>query len=203
MKCHNIFHVALLEPYHKSTIEGHHQAHPDPVIVDGEKEYKIEHVIRSEIRKPKKGKKWWVNYLVKWKDYPPGESTWENVDAFADGAMHFLRQFHLDHPDAPMDLSFAARIWRKLLTGTRTTIGTQMMSMLTLRRFTSFLYIHLFISLRLHNTLILWRLELRTWNQVLRPVPLSLFIPALYLALGVPSFIFYLPSITPLDFKGS
>ena len=82
-------------------------------------------------------------------------------------------------------------------------IGTQMMLMLTLKRFTSFLYIHLFISLRLHNTLILWRLELRTWNQVLRPVPLSLFIPALYLALGVPSFIFYLPSITPLDFKGS
>ena len=31
----------------------------------------------------------------------------------------------------------------------------------------------------------------------------TLFIPALYLALGVPSFIFYLPSITPLDFKGS
>ena len=57
MKCHNIFHVALLEPYHKSTIKGRCQAHPDPVIVDGEKEYEIEHVIQSEIRKPKKGKK--------------------------------------------------------------------------------------------------------------------------------------------------
>jgi len=109
MKCHNVFHVALLEPYHKSTIEGRRQARPDPVIVDGEKEYEIEHVIRSEIRKPKKGKKWWVNYLVKWKDYPPGESTWENVDAFADGAMHFLRQFHLDHPDAPMDPSLRGK----------------------------------------------------------------------------------------------
>src|SRR5947209_6578006 len=85
----------------------------------------------------------------------------------------------------------------------RMTIGTQMTSMLTLRYFTSFLFIHLFISLCLHNTLILWHLELRTWNQVLRPVPLSLFIPALYLMLRVSSFIFYLPSITPLDFKGS
>src|SRR5438874_5987533 len=96
-----------------------------------------------------------------------------------------------------------ARIWRKLLTGTRMTIGTQMTSMLMLRRFASFLYIHLFISLRLHNTLILWRLELQTWNQVLRPVPLSLFIPALYLVLRVSSFIFYLHSITPLNFKSS
>src|SRR5437762_1663283 len=34
MKCYNIFHVALLEPYHKSTIEGCHQAHPDPIIID-------------------------------------------------------------------------------------------------------------------------------------------------------------------------
>jgi len=109
MKCHNVFHVALLEPYHKSTIEGRRQARPDPVIIDAEKEYEIEHVIRSEIRKPKKGNKWWVNYLVKWKDYPPGESTWENVDAFADGAMHFLRQFHLDHPDAPMDPSLRGK----------------------------------------------------------------------------------------------
>src|SRR5436305_2019179 len=65
MKYHNVFHVTLLELYHKSTIEGHHQAHPDPVIINGEKEYEIKHVIRSEIRKPKKGKKWWVNYLVK------------------------------------------------------------------------------------------------------------------------------------------
>ena len=75
MKCHNIFHVMLLELYHKSIIEGHHQAHSDSVIVNGEKEYEIEHIIWSEIRKPKKGKKWWINYLVKWKDYPPGEST--------------------------------------------------------------------------------------------------------------------------------
>ena len=49
MKCHNVFHVALLEPYHKSTIEGRHPVYPDPIIVDKEAEYKIEHIIRSEI----------------------------------------------------------------------------------------------------------------------------------------------------------
>src|SRR5205823_6349558 len=90
-------------------IEGHHSVHPDPIIVDKEAEYEIEHIIRSEIWKPKRGKKWWVVYLVKWKDYLPGESTWENVDTFAGGAMHFLRQFHLDHPSALMDPSLQGK----------------------------------------------------------------------------------------------
>ena len=28
---------------------------------------------------------------------------------FADSAMHFLQQFHLDHPDAPMDSSLRSK----------------------------------------------------------------------------------------------
>ena len=28
---------------------------------------------------------------------------------FADGAMHFLQQFHLDYPDTPMDSSFCSK----------------------------------------------------------------------------------------------
>jgi len=113
MKCHNVFHVSLLEPYKTSAIAGRHQEPPPPAIVDGEEEYIIEQIIKSEKRKAKQGNKWWVEYLVKWEDYPPGESTWETVNAFQGGAYHFLRQFHLENPQAPMDPSLVNKDLKK------------------------------------------------------------------------------------------
>src|SRR5436190_13386233 len=109
MRCHNVFHVSLLEPYRTSTIVGCHQEPPPPVIIEGEEEYVIERIIKSEKRKAKRGNKWWVEYLVKWENYPLGESTWETVDAFQGGAYHFLRQFHRDNPQAPMDPSLVPK----------------------------------------------------------------------------------------------
>jgi len=47
--------------------------------------------------------------LVKWENYPLGESTWETIDTFQGGAYHFLRQFHLDNPQAPIDLSLVQK----------------------------------------------------------------------------------------------
>jgi Chromo (CHRromatin Organisation MOdifier) domain len=105
LRCHNVFHVSLLEPYRASQIEGRQQALPPPVVVDGENEYEVEQILRSEKRKAKRGKKWWVEYLVRWKNYPPGESTWETVDAFDDGAEHLLHEFHQNNPKAPRDPS--------------------------------------------------------------------------------------------------
>jgi len=107
MKCHDVFNVSLLEPYKASSFEGRSQEPPPPVVVDGEEEYIIERIIKSEKRKARRGNKWWVEYLVKWENYPPGESTWETVDAFQAGAYHFLRQFHLDNPKAPMNPSLS------------------------------------------------------------------------------------------------
>jgi Chromo (CHRromatin Organisation MOdifier) domain len=99
MKCHNVFHISLLEPYQASKIEGRQQFPPSPVIIDGEEEYEVEWIIWSE--KCKRGRKWWVEYLVKWKGYPLGESSWETADAFQGGAEHFIRKFHLDNPEVP------------------------------------------------------------------------------------------------------
>jgi len=107
MKYHDVFNVSLLEPYKASSFEGRSQEPPPPVVVDGEEEHIIERSIKSEKRKARRGNKWWVEYLVKWENYPPGESTWETVDAFQAGAYHFLRQFHLDNPKAPMDPSLS------------------------------------------------------------------------------------------------
>jgi Chromo (CHRromatin Organisation MOdifier) domain len=105
MKCHNVFHVSLLEPYRASTIKGRQQSPPSPVIIDGMEEYEVERILWSEKRKAKRGKKWWVEYLVKWKGYPLGESSWETINAFQGGADHFVHRFHLDNPEAPKDPS--------------------------------------------------------------------------------------------------
>jgi hypothetical protein len=107
MKCHNVFHVSLLEPYRASTIPGRHQEPPPPVIVEGEEEYVVEQIIKSEKRQARRGPKWWVEYLVKWKDYPVGESTWETVDAFTETSNHILTDFHERNPDAPIDPSLS------------------------------------------------------------------------------------------------
>ena len=98
MKCHNVFHVSLLEPHRGSRIPGRRQSHPPPVIVDGEEEWEVERVIWSEKRK--KGKQEWIEYLTQWKDYPVGDSTWEPVDHFED-CLHFLQEFHKRNPEAP------------------------------------------------------------------------------------------------------
>ena len=107
MKCHNVFHFALLEPYRENQIQGRRQANPDPVEVDGQEEYVVESIIKSEWRKPKRGSRQspWVEYLVKWKDYSVGQSTFETVDAFEGGAEHILADYHRKNPEAPRDPS--------------------------------------------------------------------------------------------------
>ena len=79
-RLHDVFHVSLLKP--------HHGAVPycaDPVVVDttaAEPEYEVETILRS--RQHQQTRRHWVEYLVKWKDYPIHEATWEPADHLAD-----------------------------------------------------------------------------------------------------------------------
>jgi hypothetical protein len=74
-KLHNTFHVSLLSPAHIDK-----ELHPDevddalrppPDIVDGEEEYEVERVLEHKGNKRKR------SYLIKWKNYPISEATWE------------------------------------------------------------------------------------------------------------------------------
>jgi len=43
MKCHDVFHVSLLEPYHENQLTGRQPVRPEPVQVEGdEEEYQVE-----------------------------------------------------------------------------------------------------------------------------------------------------------------
>jgi len=100
-KVHNVFHVALLEPYWTSE----HRAPPDPSKVRREaddieqsEEYDVEEVMSSR----KHGRR--VLYLVKWLDYPKRKDwTEEPFDNFSEGGLEKLREFHQQNPDTPKD----------------------------------------------------------------------------------------------------
>jgi hypothetical protein len=48
MRCHNVFHVFLIEPYRKNSLLSRKQAIPDSIIVEGEDEYEPEKILRAE-----------------------------------------------------------------------------------------------------------------------------------------------------------
>jgi hypothetical protein len=101
MRCHNVFHVSLIERYRKNSLLSRKQAIPDPVIVEGEDEYESEKILRAEWRKAKRETKKWVEYLVQWKGYPIGDSTFETTNAFDKDNLSLLREFYKRNPEAP------------------------------------------------------------------------------------------------------
>jgi hypothetical protein len=48
MKCHNVFHVSLLEPYRENKIQGRPETQPGPIKVSRDNEYEVERILRAE-----------------------------------------------------------------------------------------------------------------------------------------------------------
>src|SRR5205807_2211379 len=53
-RIHNTFHVSLLEPYKSSSDPQRKQICPQPEEIEGEKEFEVERIIRSEVREIRK-----------------------------------------------------------------------------------------------------------------------------------------------------
>jgi len=96
-KIHNTFHASLLSPFHENEIHGPNFPKPPPDLIEGEEQYEVE-----AIRKHKKSGRGYV-YLVKWKDYPTGEETWEPASAFI-GAKETLEAYKRLHRLPPFNI---------------------------------------------------------------------------------------------------
>ena len=89
---HPVFHINLLTPYRETPTHGPNYQHPPPDLVDGEEEYEVEKILDSQ----QFGRRWKLQYLVKWKGYPDSENQWVyKDDVFADKA---LQQFKTLNP---------------------------------------------------------------------------------------------------------
>src|SRR5205085_6646067 len=105
-RIHNVFHVSLLEPYKSSSGPQRTQIRPQPEEIEGEKEFEVERIVRSEIgetRKRVRGrtrvtKK--LYYLVKWVGYPDDKCTWEPGEHLTH-ASEYIEDFHRENPEAP------------------------------------------------------------------------------------------------------
>ena len=99
MKIHPVFNTVKLIPYHKDTIPGRKPPSRPPPLIQGENpEWEAEIIKDSRLHRGK------LQYLVKWKDFPQEESTWEPVEHLKKSP-RLVKEFHIKHPSAPRKIS--------------------------------------------------------------------------------------------------
>ena len=89
MRVHNVFHVSLLKEYITDELFiDRNDSRPDPEYNEaGEAEWEVERILKK--RKIGKG----CQYLVKWKDFPAYEATWEPARNLKGSAEELIREF--------------------------------------------------------------------------------------------------------------
>jgi hypothetical protein len=94
LRIHPVFHVSLLEKYHRNTIPNRVVPPPLPVILNNEPEYEVEQILDSRLRFGK------LQYLIKWKGYSVNDNSWEPKDNVL-GSSDLVAEFHRLYPDKP------------------------------------------------------------------------------------------------------
>ena len=84
-KIHPVFHASLLSPYQETQTHGPGYAEPPPDLIDGHEEYEPETILRH-----KKVRGGHLRFLVKWKEYPTSENSWEPEE----NLLHSKRLLH-------------------------------------------------------------------------------------------------------------
>jgi len=105
-KIHPIFHLSLLEPYRASTREGREQPPRVPEDIEGDLEWEVERIVRSEVntytrkvgRRNREFKE--LRYFIKWKGCAEDENTWEPPEGLRN-AQDMVEEFHRQNPEMP------------------------------------------------------------------------------------------------------
>lgn len=71
---HDVFHVSLLERYWQNTRAEGVKPPPEPEIVEGEEEYKVETILDHRI--VKRGRSQREEYLIRWAGYTAADDQW-------------------------------------------------------------------------------------------------------------------------------
>jgi hypothetical protein len=101
---HPVFHIDLLTPYCETITHGPNYQRPLLDLVDGEEEYSVEKILDSR----KFGRRWCLQYLVKWEGYPDSDNMWvDKDDVFADDKVWEFKTSNPDKETHIRSLSFA------------------------------------------------------------------------------------------------
>ena len=103
-RIHDIFHAALLTPYHETDEHGQNFIKPPPDLIDGQEEYEVEAIIAHK----QKGHQ--MEYLIKWKGYASSDQTWEpktNISNAEEVLKEYKRTHNItdrlsNHSDCPL-----------------------------------------------------------------------------------------------------
>jgi hypothetical protein len=107
--CHPVFNESLLPPYVEPPTH-RREERPAPQIIGGEEEYEVEEIINH--RKCGRG----YQYLVKWKNYPLNECTWEPARHLVPRVKKILDKYQKEHNIRIRSLPvFAVGHWDKLI----------------------------------------------------------------------------------------
>jgi hypothetical protein len=87
-KIHNVFHAVYLSPYKETEEHRPNFPEPPPDLIEGEKEYEVEHIVG--MRRFGRNKK--LQYKVRWKGYSEAHDSWEPVDNIH--APKLLEEYH-------------------------------------------------------------------------------------------------------------
>ena len=91
---HPVFHIDLLTPYRETITHGANYQRLPPDLVDNAEEYEVKKILDSRLF----GRRWQLQYLVKWKGYPDLDNMWvDKDDVFADDK---VRAFKDSNPEA-------------------------------------------------------------------------------------------------------
>jgi len=85
---HDVFHSSLLLPYKETTTHGPNFTQPPPDLIKGEEEYEVEAIINHRHH----GRRRQLQYLIKWRDYPSLDNTWEAVEGVH--ADDLVKEYH-------------------------------------------------------------------------------------------------------------
>ena len=102
-KVYNVFNESLLKPYYAPHYVNQKQkekhTEDEQRRENDSGEYELERLLNSRISKRGRGRGR-LEYLVKWKNYPLEEASWEPVTNLTN-AQEAIEEFHLEYPDAP------------------------------------------------------------------------------------------------------
>ena len=105
-KIHPVFHVSLLEQYIVSDRPNREQPTRDPEDVEGDMEWEVEKIVKSEIitytRKVRRVDNEFkeLRHFVKWAGCSEDENTWEPPEGLVN-AREIVEKFHRENPGMP------------------------------------------------------------------------------------------------------